>query len=76
MNFKKGLVKLMNKKTKNIIENIDISSKIFNIKEEFYLRDIINARKMAVDNGFELFKFNDFIYFIDRDKNLHKTKLL
>lgn len=60
----------MNKK------NINISNKIYNIKDNIYLKDIINARKKALDNNFQFFKFNDSIYFIDEKRNLHKTKLL
>ena len=51
--------------------NIDI----FNIDNSIFVKDIINARNMAINNGFELFQFNNIIYFIDDKKNLHKTNI-
>jgi hypothetical protein len=58
----------------NNSDNLDFKN-IYNIKGELYLRDISNAKKMAMNDGYELFRFNDIIYFIDEDKNIHKTKI-
>lgn len=49
---------------------------VFNINNSIYVKDIINARNEAINKGFELFQFNNSIYFIDGKKNIHKTKYL
>lgn len=46
---------------------------VLNFDGELYLGDIINARKTAIKEGYDFFRFNGIVYFIDEDKNIHKT---
>lgn len=56
-------------------KNILCKKCIFNFDNNIYLKDIINAIKVSVKQGFEFVRFNDIIYFIDENNNIHKTRI-
>ena len=49
--------------------------KIFNEEGNIYFKDIMNVRDKSLSKGFDFFRFNDIVYFIDRSRNIHKTSI-
>ena len=56
-------------------EDISVKLNILNYNDSIYAGTIINMRKLAIENNFKFFKFNNIVYFIDENKNIHKTNI-
>lgn len=48
---------------------------VYNYNEILYLQTLQNAIKRAIENDFQLVKFNGILYFIDNNKIGHKINV-
>lgn len=58
-----------------IKEMIWLKLNIFNNDQQFYLKNLCNAGKLAKTEGYDFLKFNGIVYFIDNWGNLHQTSI-
>lgn len=49
---------------------------VFNIKRNTYLKDILNAGKLARENNYDFVYFNGNIYYVDYNGYCYKTSIL
>ncbi|EDT16223.1 hypothetical protein REO35_04240 [Clostridium perfringens] len=57
-------------------ERIYVDEKtVFNINNDKYIKNIINAINEAIKNKYQFLLFNNIIYFIDDLGIAHKTKI-
>ena len=48
---------------------------VFNSRRDIYMKDLLTAGKIAIDNGYNFVNFNDILYFVDLNGNCYKTNI-